>query len=190
MTTTYAALLRGINVGGNRKVPMAELRSILEELGHGRVKTYLNSGNAVFTSASRDQDALAAELAAAIEKHFGFGVAVMVRSGRYLRSVLESCPFPAEELAGKQLHATFFAGPAVTAERFASIDPAAYLPEEFRLGDQVLYLYAPGGLGTSQLGAALSRPGLLKGIDATSRNWNTVKALVEMTRDEGSAQAG
>ncbi|MFG3282317.1 DUF1697 domain-containing protein [Streptomyces sp. NPDC048111] len=181
MTTTYAALLRGINVGGNRKVPMAELRRLLQELGHGAVRTYLNSGNAVFTSASGDQDALAADLSAALEKHFGFTVACMVRDGAYLRSVLDACPFPADDLAGKQLHATFFSGPAVTAERFASLDPAAYLPEEFRLGDQVLYLYAPGGLGTSQLGAALSRPALLKGVEATSRNWNTVKALVEMT---------
>ncbi|WP_438291116.1 DUF1697 domain-containing protein [Streptomyces sp. HUAS TT7] len=186
MTTTYAALLRGINVGGNKKVPMADLRKILGELGHGAVKTYLNSGNAVFSSTSRDQDALAADLEAAIEKHFGFRVACMVRSGPYLRSVLEACPFPADELEGKQLHATFFAGPPVTADRFASIDRAAFLPEEFRLGDQVLYLYAPEGLGKSQLGAALSRPGLLKGIDATSRNWNTVKALVRMTEAAGA----
>ncbi|MFG2721921.1 DUF1697 domain-containing protein [Streptomyces sp. NPDC048416] len=181
MTTTYAALLRGINVGGAKKVPMAELRTILGDLGHSGVKTYLNSGNAVFSSDSRDQDVLAAELEAAIEAHFGFSVACMVRDGAYLRSVLEACPFPAEKLAGKQLHATFFAGPPVTAERFSAIDPAAYLPEEFRLGDQVLYLYAPQGLGTSQLAAALARPGLLKGVSATSRNWNTVKALVEMT---------
>ncbi|MEU3375045.1 DUF1697 domain-containing protein [Streptomyces sp. NPDC006660] len=181
MTTTYAALLRGINVGGTKKVPMAELRKILQDLGHGAVKTYLNSGNAVFTSASRDQDALAAELEAAIEQHFGFPVACMVRGGPYLRSVLDACPFPAEKLTGKQLHATFFSGPPVTAERFAAIDPAAYLPEEFRLGDQVLYLYAPGGLGTSQLAAALSRRGPLKGVQATSRNWNTVQALVKMT---------
>ncbi|MFE9406940.1 DUF1697 domain-containing protein [Streptomyces sp. NPDC006530] len=181
MTTTYAALLRGINVGGNRKVPMADLRTLLEELGHGDVRTYLNSGNAVFSSASRDQDALAAGLEEAIEKHFGFRVACMVRSGPYLRSVLDACPFPAAEMAGRQLHATFFSGPPVTAERFASLDPAVYLPEEFRLGDQVLYLYAPEGLGKSQLGAALSRPALLKGVEATSRNWNTVKALVEMT---------
>ncbi|WP_328308410.1 DUF1697 domain-containing protein [Streptomyces sp. NBC_00442] len=181
MTTTYAALLRGINVGGAKKVPMAELRKLLGDLGHGDVKTYLNSGNAVFSSASRDQDALAAELEAAIEKHFGFSVACMVRGGPYLRAVLDACPFPAERLAGKQLHATFFAGPPVTADRFAGIDAAAFLPEEFRLGDQVLYLYAPGGLGVSKLAPVLSRPGLLKGVSATSRNWNTVKALAEMT---------
>ncbi|MFI6685487.1 DUF1697 domain-containing protein [Streptomyces sp. NPDC050485] len=186
MTTTYAALLRGINVGGNKKVPMPELRKVLGELGHGAVKTYLNSGNAVFSSTSDDPDALAAELEAAIEEHFGFRVACMVRSGPYLRAVIDACPFPADELEGRQLHATFFSGPPVTAERFASIDPADYLPEEFRLGDQVLYLYTPEGLGTSKLGPALFRPTLLKGVEATSRNWNTVKALAQLTDAAGT----
>ncbi|GAA3377036.1 DUF1697 domain-containing protein [Streptomyces sannanensis] len=184
MTTTYAALLRGINVGGNKKVPMAELRALLEELGHQNVCTYLNSGNAVFTSESSDEDALAAELERAIEKHFGFPVPVMVRDGGCLKAVAEACPFPAAELQARQLHVTFFSqqpGP----ERFASLDTGTYLPEEFRLGDRALYLYAPEGLGKSKLGEVLHRPSLLKGIQATSRNWNTVTALVEMTSVAG-----
>ncbi|MBD0747913.1 DUF1697 domain-containing protein [Streptomyces sp. CBMA152] len=182
MTTMYAALLRGINVGGAKKVPMAELRALLGELGHGAVRTYLNSGNAVFSSESDDTDALAADLERAIAKHFGFEVACIVRTGSYLKAVLDACPFPAEELEGKQLHVTFFSGPAEP-DRFEAIDPKAFAPEEFRLGDQVLYLYAPDGLGRSKLAEALSKPSRLKGIDATSRNWNTLKALVEMTRD-------
>lgn len=180
MTTMYAALLRGINVGGAKKVPMAELRTLLGELGHGAVRTYLNSGNAVFSSENDDTDALAAGLERAIAKRFGFEVACIVRTGSYLKAVADACPFPAEELEGKQLHATFFSGPAEP-ERFAGIDPKAFAPEEFRLGDQVLYLYAPDGLGRSKLAEALNKPSVLKGIDATSRNWNTVKALVEMT---------
>lgn len=180
MTTMYAALLRGINVGGNKKVPMAELRALLTELGHGSVRTYLNSGNAVFSSDSHDPDALAADLERAIEKHFGFRVACMVRTGAYLKAVVDACPFPADELEGKQLHATFFSGPA-DPERFAGIDIKAFLPDTFRLGDRVLYLYAPDGIGRSKLAEALAKPALLKGIDATARNWNTVKALVEMT---------
>src|SRR5215510_5248075 len=111
MTTTYAALLRGVNVGGNRKVPMAELRTLLTGLGHRAVRTYLNSGNAVFTSDDDDQDALAAALEEAIGKHFGFTVACMVRSGAYLRAVADACPFPADELEGRQLHVTFYSAP-------------------------------------------------------------------------------
>ncbi|MFF8593451.1 DUF1697 domain-containing protein [Streptomyces sp. NPDC015220] len=179
--TTYAALLRGINVGGNKKVPMAELRALLEELGHGAVRTYLQSGQAVFSHADGDEDSLAAGITAAIEKRFGFPVAVIVRSHDYLRAVAEACPFPAADLKPKQLHVTYFSAP-VDAARFAGIDRAAFLPEEFRLGDRALYLYAPDGLGRSKLGEQLARrPRADKGPIATSRNWNTVRKLVEMT---------
>jgi uncharacterized protein (DUF1697 family) len=185
MTTTYAALLRGINVGGHRKVPMAELRSLLSDLGHRDVRTYLQSGNAVFTT---DDDAPAEEelttaVEDAIEKRFGFRVDCLVRDAEYLAAVVDACPFPAAELEGKQLHVMYFSEP-VGPERFAALDQAAFLPEEFRLGDRALYLYAPEGLGKSKLGEALNRPALFKGIVATSRNWNTVVKLAEMTRDQ------
>ncbi|WP_405456309.1 DUF1697 domain-containing protein [Streptomyces sp. NBC_00101] len=182
MTTTYALLLRGINVGGHRKVPMPQLRTLLSELGHSGVSTYLQSGNAVLTAASDDEDEVADGIARAVEKHFGFAVDCLVRSGAYLRAVVDACPFPAAELEGKQLHVTFFDGP-VTGDRFAPVDPAAHLPEEFRLGDRALYLYAPDGLGRSGLATALARPAVTKGLVATSRNWNTVIKLVELTRD-------
>ncbi|KQX63305.1 DUF1697 domain-containing protein [Streptomyces sp. Root1310] len=181
MTTTYAALLRGINVGGSRKVPMADLRTLLEGLGLGDVRTYLQSGQAVFSSAHGDEEHLAAELTAAIEKHFGFAVGVIVRDHAYLKAVADDCPFPAAELEAKQLHATYFSTP-VEAERYAGIDRAAHLPEEFRLGDRVLYLYAPEGLGRSKLAEQLSKPRVNKGLIATTRNWNTVVKLVEMTQ--------
>lgn len=180
MTTTYAALLRGINVGGSRKVPMADLRTLLEDLGFGGVRSYLQSGQAVFTADHGDEESLAAELTGAIEKRFGFPVDVLVRDHAYLMAVVENCPFPAAELEAKQLHVTYFSAP-VDEDRFAEIDRAAYLPEEFRLGDRALYLYVPDGLGRSKLAEHLSKPRLNKGVIATSRNWNTVVRLVEMT---------
>ncbi|MEU4659076.1 DUF1697 domain-containing protein [Streptomyces sp. NPDC023723] len=180
MTTTYAALLRGINVGGSRKVPMADLRALLEELGYGEVRTHLQSGQAVFSAGSGDEESLAAGLAAAIERRFGFAVDVIVRDHAYLRAVVDACPFPAAELAPRQLHVTYFSAP-VDAGRFAHIDQAACLPEEFRLGDRALYLYAPNGLGRSKLAELLSRPRVTKGVVATTRNWNTVVKLVELT---------
>ncbi|MEU9703935.1 DUF1697 domain-containing protein [Streptomyces sp. NPDC047981] len=183
MTTTYAALLRGINVGGHRKVPMADLRSVLEELGLRDVRTYLQSGNAVFTSdADEPADAqLTSAIEDAIEARFGFRVDCLVRSAGYLAAVADACPFPAAELEAKQLHVTYFSEP-VGPERFAPVDQQAFLPEEFKLGDRVLYLYAPDGLGRSKLAEALARPALVKGVVATTRNWNTVVKLVEMTR--------
>ncbi|MEV4380046.1 DUF1697 domain-containing protein [Streptosporangium sp. NPDC049644] len=180
-TKAYAALLRGINVSGHKKVPMAELRTLLTELGHGDARTYLQSGNAVFTSALGDEKALAAQLEQAVEEHFGFGVDVLVRDHAYLKAVADTCPFPAASLEGRQLHVTYFSEP-VAASRFASLDAARYLPEEFRLGDRALYLYAPDGLGRSKLAEALAKPAHTNGVIATSRNWNTVVKLVQLTQ--------
>ncbi|MER6107900.1 DUF1697 domain-containing protein [Streptomyces hirsutus] len=201
MATTYAALLRGINVGGRRKVPMAELRTLMEGLGHDAVRTHLQSGQAVFTTGSgrpegREagedggegagentiEDALAAELADAVERRFGFAVDVIVRDHAYLRAIVEDCPFPAAESVPEQLHVTYFSA-AVDADSFADVDRAAHLPEEFRLGDRALYLYAPDGLGRSKLAERLARPRTTKGVVATTRNWNTVVKLMELTRD-------
>ncbi|MFH9727243.1 DUF1697 domain-containing protein [Streptomyces sp. NPDC017254] len=184
MTQTYALLLRGINVSGRRKVPMAELRSVLEGLGHQNVRTYLQSGNAVFTTDSTASgDALATAVEEAIEGHFGFRVDCLVRDADYLAAVREACPFPAAELEGRELHALYCSGPA-EAERFAAIDREAYAPEAFALGDRVVYLYVPGGLGTSRLAEVLMRPSVVKGMVVTARNWNTVAKLVEMTRED------
>ncbi|WP_240138288.1 DUF1697 domain-containing protein [Streptomyces sp. MUM 178J] len=180
MTTRYAALLRGINVGGRRKVPMAALREVLASLGHTDVGTYLQSGNAVFSSESADEQALSAELEKAIEDRFGFDVDCLVRGGDYLRAVIDACPFPAASLEGKQLHVTFLSE-AVDPARLAPVDPQAFLPEEFRLGDRALYLYLPEGMGRSKLAEALARPSLFKEVTATSRNWNTVVKLAELT---------
>ena len=176
----HIALLRGINVGGKKKVPMAQLRPTVEKLGLGEVGTYLQSGNVTFAADGGDEDSLAAAITAAISAEFGFTVDVLVRDHAYLKAVMDDCPFPAAELEGKQLHVTYFSEP-VGPERFARIDRAAYAPEDFRLGDRALYLYAPDGLGRSKLGEQLSRPALNKGLIATSRNWNTVVKLVELT---------
>lgn len=179
MTTTYAALLRAVNVGG-RKLPMAELRQLMTGLGYEGVRTHLQSGQAVFTTGHGDEESLAAELAEAIGKHCGFPVDVIVRDHAYLAAVVEACPFPAAELEARQLHVTYFSAP-VDAARFAEIDRETYLPEEFRLGRRELYLYAPDGLGRSKLAEHLAKPRINKGVIATSRNWNTVTKLVELT---------
>ncbi|MFE5791878.1 DUF1697 domain-containing protein [Streptomyces sp. NPDC056503] len=181
MTTTYALLLRGINVGGRRKLPMAELRALLEGLGHGDVRTYLQSGNAVFsTDEDTPEDTLAAAVEREIERRLGFTCDCLVRDGAYLAAVAEACPFPAGDLEGKQLHAVYYSAP-VAPDRFAAVDTEAHRPESFALGDRVMYLYTPDGLGRSKLAEAVLRPSLNKGLVATARNWNTVRKLVEMT---------
>lgn len=190
MATRYAALLSAVNVG-KRKVPMTQLRELLTGLGYSDVQTYLASGNAVFTvgageGVGQDEGELAASarIEAALEEEFGFAVPCLVRDGAYLAAVIKACPFPAEDVAGKHLHATFYST-EISDERYADIDREAFKPEEFRIGDRVMYLHLPDGIGRSALATALSRPASrLKGITATGRNWNTVKALAAMTAAE------
>jgi uncharacterized protein (DUF1697 family) len=180
MANRYAALLSAVNVG-KRKVPMGELRELLTGLGYGGVQTYLASGNAVFGAAGAPGEA-EVKIAAALEERFGFAVPTLVRDGAYLAAVIAHCPFPAGEVEGRQLHAIFHSA-QVGAERYADLDAEAFLPEEFRLGDRVMYLHLPDGIGRSALAAALGRPASrLKGVVATGRNWNTVKALADMTK--------
>jgi uncharacterized protein (DUF1697 family) len=182
----YVALLSAVNVG-KRKVPMAQLREVLTGLGYAEVQTYLASGNAVFTT-EEDEHEAAARIEEALNRRFGFAVPCLVRDGDYLASVVQACPFPADEVPGRCLHAVFYSAP-VGEDRYPDIDREAFKPEEFRTGDRVMYLYLPDGIGRSALVAALAKPaGRLAGITATGRNWNTVKALAGLTAPAGQQQ--
>lgn len=185
-TTRYAVLLRGINVGGHRRLPMADLRALLEGLGLQGVTTYLQSGQAVF-GASDDEASLAAtirtELATRTEpSSAGAEIGVIVRGHDYLRAVVENCPFDTRRYTGRQIHVAYASGP-LDAERFEAIDPAAFAPERFVLGDRLIYLLLPDGAGRSRLAPRLG--GRALGQEwATTRNWNTATRLAELTRTD------
>lgn len=192
MTTTYVALLRGINLGAAHKVPMARLRELLTSLGHGAVRTHLNSGNAVFADpGGRPADEVAAELSQALQERFGFAVPTLVRTAPYLRAAVENNPYPEGSYDGSRLQLTFFSGP-VDAARFAGLDPADFAPDHYRLGDQLLYLHTPDGISRSPLATELSRPARLRGLTATTRTWNTVGKLLALAeaaeREAGQGQ--
>ncbi|MEV4443312.1 DUF1697 domain-containing protein, partial [Streptomyces sp. NPDC049577] len=172
--TTYVALLRGINVGGKKRVPMQTLRELLAGLGCGAVRTHLNSGNAVFTHPAAAPEALAAELEQAIERELGFSVTCMVRDAADLRRVVEGSPFAGRDVDPARFVVTFFARP-VDAAGVADLDPAAYAPEEFALGERELYLYCAEGIRDSKLAKVLTERRL--GQPGTGRNWNTVTKL-------------
>lgn len=173
----YVALLRGINVGGNKKVPMAELRQVMAGLGWEDARTHLNSGNAVFTAGERDTEELAAGLEAAIAGRFGFTVPCLVRTAAELRAVADACPYPAAGLDPAKL-LVLFLGRAPDRERLAAVDAAAYAPDEFRAGERELYCWFPGGMGRSRLPGALEAA--CRGTTVTGRNWRTVTGLLEM----------
>lgn len=178
------ALLRGINVGGNRKLPMARLRELLAELGHGAVRTYVQSGNVVFTAA--DPDATPAALAAGIERAiadtFGFDCAVTIRTRDELAEVIAADPFVGIADHPSRYHVLFLAA-AADPSRLEEIDRAAFEPERFALRGRELYLWTPEGIGRSPLAQALTERRL--GVAATARNWRTVTTLLTIADAEG-----
>ncbi|HEY3033751.1 MAG TPA: DUF1697 domain-containing protein, partial [Streptosporangiaceae bacterium] len=111
---THVALLRGINVGGNNKIAMADLRDVVTSLGHTDVSTYIQSGNVLFTTRETDTDALAADLERAIEQAFGLRPRVIVLSRAELAQVISDNPYQAEPNP-KYVHAMFF--PAVPGQQ-------------------------------------------------------------------------
>ena len=179
--TAYAILLRGVNVGGHARVAMPRLRAVLEAAGHENVRTYLNSGNAVLTAAGTDEDALGAAVEGLIEEHFGLRVACLARSAGYLRAVIDANPYAEQAAAdGRHVHATFLSA-APDPDRLAAVPPERFAPEEYEVGDRVLYLSLPQGIGRSKLAEALARSAVPPGRTATTRNWNTVVKLAELT---------
>ena len=128
---------------------MAELRSILEELGHGGVETYLKQRQRRLHQRLRATRTPSPRSWRRHPEALRLPRRVLVRSGRYLRAVRRRLPLPGRG-AGRQAAARhLLRRSGRDLDRFAAIDPAAYLPEEFRLGDRALYLYAPDGLGSS-----------------------------------------
>ena len=173
---THIALLRGINVGGRNKLPMADLRDLLAEMGLNNVKTYIQSGNVVFQSERTDVAALAQEIGEAIEQRHGFAPRVLLLDAEAVRSAMAANPFPEAEAEPKTLHLYFLAEQPENPE-VEMLDQLKTESERFQLGDQVFYLHAPDGIGRSKLAERAERT---LGVAATARNWRTVSKVMEL----------
>jgi uncharacterized protein (DUF1697 family) len=167
----YAVLLRGVNVAGN-KLPMADLTRLVEGLGGRDVQTYLQSGNAVYTGSK----AVAARLEQALLDELGVRSPVLTRSNRELAAVVAAKPYDA---AGKAVSVTFLAARPDPA-KVRAVDPAAYGTDEFVVAGREVYLHTPNGYGRTKLNNTFWERKL--STVATTRNWNTVLALADMTR--------
>jgi uncharacterized protein (DUF1697 family) len=173
---TWIALLRGINVGGNNLLPMKVWASQLADLGCKNVRTYIQSGNAVFENSTKSKTALQKKITAAIEASHGFAPKVLLLNADEIRQAIDSVPFPKVEWNTNTFHFFFLAAKAAKAkmEGIAKIKAAS---EEYRLTDSVFYLYAPDGIGRSKLAAGAEK---LLGVDVTARNGRTVEKLMAM----------
>jgi uncharacterized protein (DUF1697 family) len=182
---SHVALLRGVNVGGRNKVAMADLRKVVESLGHGEVATYIQSGNVVFTSNQTDTAAIAGELERALGETLGVRSSVVVRSRAELAKVIADNPFP-DEANPRLLHA-IFRGAELGAAEEAAVAAAERRARDKGGRDQAkvvgrtVYLRTPDGLGRSELAAQLARASsAAQDRGGTTRNWATVTKLLAM----------
>ena len=167
---TYIALLRGINVGGRGKVPMRDLVALFDGLGHTNVRTYIQSGNVVFTAKAAAPGRVRSALEHGIEAEFGFEVAVILRTPAELAEVRRRNPF------GDEAYVTFLDG-IPDRKRLAAIDSAPYSPDEFVVHGREVFVRCPSGYGRTKINNAFFERKLA--AKATTRNWKTVTTLHE-----------
>lgn len=175
---TWIALFRGINVGGNNKLPMKELVSVLEGLGLKNIRTYIQSGNVVFDGKG-ESAVLAARMSAAIKTSHGFEPRVLLLDAAKLEQAIKANPFPEAEDEGNTLHFNFLEAVPGKPD-LVGIEKIRAPSERYKLIGDVFYLHAPEGIGRSKLALNMER---LLGVAMTSRNWNTVKKLREMANE-------
>jgi uncharacterized protein (DUF1697 family) len=186
---SHVALLRGINVGGKNKVPMAELREVVTSLGHTGVSTYIQSGNVLFSTEETDTAELASALEAAIAGQFGINPAVVVLSRDELTRILSANPYR-DEPNPKCVHVAFLAAEPSQEllDRIKAAESAAAAKgsrDTITAIGRALYLHTPDGYGNSELSEALFRitgTGRHK-LAVTARNWSTSTTLLSLCEE-------
>lgn len=178
--TIQIALLRGINVGGKHRVPMAELRTLLEAQGLTDPRTLLQSGNAVFDAGRKSAASVETMLEAALHKQFGFAIDFMVRSAAEWQRVIDDNPFADAAKKSPGHFIVMFLKHKPTAKQVAAATDVVAGPEEIQFAGREAYIIFPNGIGKSKL----NFPKLEKqiGCSGTMRNWNTVLKLAELAK--------
>ena len=174
MEQGWVALLRGINVARRNRVPMAELRRVFEEAGCGSVRTYIQSGNVLFTKRASDRAGLSRRLEAAVADAFGVSSSVVLRTFEELGEVMRAHPFGVDT---SKTHVVFLVREpdAAASRRLRDLDVA---PDEVDVVGGEVYLRYPNGIQGARLGGALLERTL--DVPGTMRNWRTVTKLAEL----------
>ena len=176
---TYIALLRGINVSGQKKITMAELKVIFEKLNFENVRTYIQSGNVIFESTKTNETDLATKTNAEILKHYGFDVPTLVLTSSYIKRVLKNNPWNKDKNTD-QMYFTFL-HKIPTEEYIELVSNISHPPEEFVIDKDVIYFYSPNGYGRAKMNNNFFENKLK--VKATTRNWKTLNKILEITNE-------
>ncbi len=174
----YIALLRGINVGGHKKVPMADLRELLTKSGLENVKTYIQSGNVVFQSFEKSIQKLEQIIHEAIQSKFGFDVFILVRTREDLQRIFDDSPF-SEEKKKASYFTMLHDIPEV--ELVKEVSEKIYEEEEYEIINDCIYFYSEKGYGRAKFNMSFFERKLK--TSATSRNYNTMVKLLSLSTD-------
>jgi uncharacterized protein (DUF1697 family) len=176
--TTYIALLRGINVGKNNRIKMADLKSLLETMGLTKVKTYIQSGNVLF-EANDEAEQLCQRLEDEISKTFGFPVPVILRTAEEYEQIIRDCPYSIDSLQeGESVQLAFLADEPCK-EKLETLRMYKSDPDECFINRKEVYLFLRQSILDSKLAAQLPK----LGVPATVRNWKTVIKLSAMVQE-------
>jgi uncharacterized protein (DUF1697 family) len=175
---TFISMLRGVNLASHNRMKMEALRTSLGALGLDQVRTYIQSGNAVFRSPESSAAKLCEKMEKQILSDFGFPVPVILLTAKEMGVVIKNNPFAAQAgIDSTRLHITFLSqAPAPSAvETLAKLAAGA---DQFYHSRKAVYLYCPGGYGETKLSNTAFEK--LLSVRATTRNWKTVNALYQM----------
>lgn len=177
----YISILRGINVGGHKKILMADLKALLVNQGFENVVTYIQSGNIIIDSHITDSNKVKQKLESIIEKRFGFQVPVIVRKQEQLQNVINNDPFSEIDKIemGSKLHVFFLSGTPAPENREQLLDYVQQIPEQLVINKNHIYVYYPNGAGRSKLTINIIEKKL--SVQATARNWKTIQKLLELS---------
>ena len=176
---TYIALFRSLNVGWKNTLPMKTLIAILEEVGFRNVKTYIQSGNAVFDTSANEPAQLLKNIGSEIKQRRGFEPYVLLLGLEVIEKAIANNPFPEAGKDPQALHLGFLASDPKDPD-LKTLESLRKDSERFQLIDNVFYLYAPEGVGRSRLAANAER---FLGVTMTDRNWRTVCKIMEMAKE-------
>ena len=180
---TYIVLLKGINVGGHKKVPMADLRELLSKLRFNDVKTYIQSGNVILKSTEKNVQKVESTIRDALLNHFGFEVNVLAKTPKDLQRIFNGSPFSDEQKMKSyfmMLHKT----PPTDLVKIAS--EKQYEGEDYFINNDCIYYFCAKGFGKSKFNANLFERKLETFI--TARNYNTMVKLIALSSENENKQ--